>query len=372
MPAPRPLYKGENSTNSIEQKFVKKYDRLRSTFPEAEETNDYLLQADDDVNSKTGEPNSSGGKRTYFRGGVRSLKNICSFKAPNLHVISNNAVPEKINLYLSPNDVSWEYTLRTNVIDTYGGQVIQILGVSIENLTIRGFFGSEGMWGFNKTRDGRFGNSRYEDFPTELGIGEIGYSLNQTQGYKKWVDGPMRSGMVQFAEWFKTYFYYVTQVGNFDKNNMVFSYPHLGWAWRIRPLEFPRVRFANDELMPQWELKCDFIEDLQNTFEQEVTAIAKKALGQFRDGVGFSEFIEWSEPVYSSQETRTKAARDIAVKYSDFIGGDFTEKELETLITRGFSYQVGDLTPYSGPRGSDVPPPNDESGEGTSDETEGE
>jgi hypothetical protein len=361
MAAPRPLYTGKSNANEQKQRSIEKYDRLRSTFPEASNTNDYLLQAEDDVNSKTGEPNSVGGKVSYFRGGVRSLKNICSFRAPNLGAISGYTFPEKINLYLSPNDVSWEYTLRTNVIDTYGGQVIQILGVSIENLTIRGFFGSEGMWGFNKAsnRDNNeFGNSRYEDFPEGYSPenSEISYSLKETQGYKNWVDGPMRSGMVQFAEWFKSYFYYITQAGNFDKNNMVFEYPHLNWYWNIRPLDFPKIRFANDELMPQWELKCDFIEDIQNTFQQEVTNIAKKALGGFKDGVGFSEFIEWSEPVYTSQETRKQAARDIAVKYSDFIGGDFSEKELETLITRGFSYQVGSLTPYSGPNGSRVPP----------------
>jgi hypothetical protein len=363
--APRPIFTGETSDKRKEQKFIEKYDRLRSTFPEASNTNDYLLQAEDDVNSKTGEPDSRGGKRSYFRGGVRSLKNVCSFRAPNLDSISGYTVPNKINLYLSPNDVSWEYTLRTNVIDTYGGQVIQILGVSIENLTIRGFFGSEGMWGFNKTANGGFGNSRYEDFPQGYRPegSEITYSLSETQGYKKWVDGQMRSGMVQFAEWFKSYFYYITQAGNFDKNNMVFEYPHLNWYWNIRPLDFPQIRFANDELMPQWELKCDFIEDLQNTFQQEVTGIAKKMLSRFRDGVGFSEFIEWSEPVYTSQETRTQAARDIAVKYSDFIGGNFTEKELETLITRGFSYQVGNLTPYSGPNGSRVPPTEGNGGE---------
>jgi len=353
MPEIRPISKpGENT---IQERYVKRFDRLRSNFPDAAEYNDYLQQADDDVNSKTGDASKDdGGKKTYFRGGVRSIKNTCSFSAPGVASISEGSFPEKITLYLSPNDVSWKYSLRTNVIDTYGGQVIQILGVSIEDLTIRGFFGAEGMWGFNKQYA-----SRYEDFPDEVGVGQIAYSLSENQGYKKFVDGPMRSGMVQFAEWFKSYFYYVTQAGNFDKNNMVFHYPHLNWHWRIRPLDFPQVRFANDELMPQWELKCDYIEDLQNTFEQEVTTTAKKALGRFKDGVGFSEFIEWSEPVYSNKETRTQAAKDVATKYSDFIGGNFSEKELETLITRGFSYQVGPYTPHSGPRGSGVPaPPN--------------
>jgi hypothetical protein len=341
MPVTRPVYKPESGSNTIEERYIKRFDRLRSTFPDS---NDYLLQAETDSNST--DP-----KRTYFRGGVRSLQNVCTFTAVGLPGIAN--FPQTITLYLSPNNVTWDYQLRTNVIDTYGGQVVQILGVSIENLTIQGFFGSEGMWGYNiDQRTRQIENSRYENFPNGLDVDEISYNVSDTQAYKQWVDGPMRSGMIQFSEWFKTYFYYITQAGNFNKNNIIFRYPHLNWNWKIRPLDFPRVRFSNDELMPQWELKCDFIEDLQSNFEGEVTAAAKKALGRFRDTVGFSEFIEWSEPVYTNTESRKSAARDIATKYSDFIGGDFSEKEIETLLTRGFSYEVNNLTPHTQPRGS--------------------
>lgn len=357
----RPLVNNENNANSIPLQgddYTERYDRLRSTFPDED---DYLRQAEDPINSRTKIPSvDSGGLRTYFQGGVRSLTNVCTFSAPNVSTLSGGDFPPRITLYLSPNDVSWKYSLRTNVIDTYGGQVVQILGVSIEDLTIRGFFGEEGMWGYNENHV-----SRYEEFPDELMVGEVGYAVSNNQEYKKWKQTDVkndryafyRNGMVQFSEWFKTYFYYTTQAGNFDKNNMTFHYPHLNWHWNIRPLDFPRVRFANDELTPQWELKCDFIEDIQNNFQQEVTAVAKKALGRFRDNVGFSEFIEWSEPVYTNKQSRTDAAKDIAVKYSDFIGGDFTEKELETLLTRGFSYPVDALTPHQAPRGGNVPPP---------------
>lgn len=270
---------------------------------------------------------------TYFPGGSRDSRHYCSFSLGS--TLTNNEndpnqIPKTISLYLSPNNVTWRYQLRTNVIDTYGGQVIQILGVSIEDLTLRGFFGGEGMWGFDEKNV-----SRYE-----------------SSNYKQWQElstPSLRNGMVQFSEWFKTYFYYVTQAGGFEKDNIVFSYPHLGWLWKIRPLDFPRIRFANDELVPQWELKCDFIEDIQNYFIQEVTESAKKALTRFRDNVGWSEFIEWSQPVYTTQQNRKEVAREIATNYSDFIGGDFSEKEIETLITRGFSYPVSSLTPHIEP-----------------------
>jgi hypothetical protein len=305
---------------SISADKIKNNLSLRSTYPDSGRLGQ--------ISEEPAVPN-----KTYFSGGARDSRNYCSFSLGNTQ-LAERMSPKTITLYLSPNNVTWRYQLRTNVIDTYGGQVVQILGVSIEDLTIRGYFGNEGMWGFENDEKGNY-SSRYEN-----------------GDYKKWkqVDGEslsLRNGMVQLSEWFKTYFYHVTQAGNFEKDNMIFSYPHLNWLWKIRPIDFPRVRFANNELMPQWELKCDFIEDLQNyAFLQQVTESAKKALTRFRDNIGWSEFIEWSQPLYKTQENRKEVARQIATSYSDFIGSDFTEKEIETLITRGFSYPVKELTPH--------------------------
>lgn len=308
---------------TIDATKIKNNFSLRSSYPES----GLLGQIDESV---VGNPN-----KTYFPGGFRDSKHYCSFSlGSELTKDGTSPLPKTITLYLSPNNVTWRYQLRTNTIDTYGGQVIQILGVSIEDLTIRGYFGGEGMWGFDDKNVSRYENSDYKDWQ------EVGPSL--------------RNGMVQFSEWFKSYFYNITQAGNFQKDNMVFHYPHLNWHWRIRPLEFPRVRFANDELVPQWEIKCDFIEDIQNYFIQEVTESAKKALTRFRDNVGWSEFIEWSQPVYKSQQNRKEVANEIATSYSDFIGGDFSEKEIETLITRGFSYPVNSLTPHIEPSQSPI------------------
>ena len=99
-----------------------------------------------------------------------------------------------------------------------------------------------------------------------------------------------------------------------------------------------KVRFANDELAPQWELQCDFIEDFQGTFTQEVAQSAKTQLSKFRDGVGFLEFIEWSEPVYKNQQERSTLAKDVGSNYSKFIAQELTDSQLKTLITQGYSY----------------------------------
>lgn len=257
----------------------------------------------------------------YFPGGFRDLKNICTFTC-------NICTPKTITLYLSPNNVSWDYSLKTNVIDTYGGQVIQILGVSIQDLVIEGFFGSEGMWGYNlvDSRNGRIiNNSRFEDSDGEI---------------NKWKEeGQMiQNGLYQFSQWFKTYFYQITQQGNYNTSNMTFSYPHMGWEWHIRPLAMPKVRFANNEFAPQWQLECDFIEDFQGTFTEQVNKTATTQLKSFPGGVGFSQFIEWSEPVYKNQQDRSAVAGDVGTKYSEFISQDLTDSQLNTLITQGYSY----------------------------------
>lgn len=259
--------------------------------------------------------------RAYFPGGMRDLKNVCTLTC-------SACDPQTITLYLSPNNVSWDYMLRTHIIDTYGGQVVQILGVSVENLTIQGFFGSEGMWGYNLVNSSNgadtIGSSRFNDGDSTEDWKEEGKKL--------------QNGLYQFSQWFKSYFYTITQQGNFNKSNMIFKYPHMGWEWHIRPLSLPKVRFANDEFAPQWELQCDFIEDFQGTFTQQVTESAKTQVSSFRNGVGFSEFIEWSEPVYKNQQERSTLAGDIGSKYSEFISQDLTDSQLKTLITQGYSY----------------------------------
>jgi len=290
----------------------REFSNLRSTF-KFDSREDYLEQERDGVDRD---------HAAYFKGGIRSTRNICTFT-------SEICTPNTITLYLSPNNVNWEYNLKTNIINTYGGQVVQILGVSIENLTIEGFFGSEGMWGFNRGRNNNLINERFND-----------------SNVKSWESGKLGSGLYQLSEWFKTYFYRITQAGNFNKEYMVFKYPHMGWEWNIRPLEFPRVRFANDELLPQWRITCDFIEDLQSNFTQEITKSAKAALGRMRNNVGFSEFIEWSSPIYNTKKDRQKVANEIGAKYSELLGSDFSEKEIQTLITRGFSYPANELAPH--------------------------
>lgn len=47
----------------------------------------------------------------------------------------------------NPNSITWEYNLRTNVEDTYGGQVVQLLSANIDNLRVTAQAG-RGGWAY--------------------------------------------------------------------------------------------------------------------------------------------------------------------------------------------------------------------------------
>ncbi len=54
---------------------------------------------------------------------------------------------------VDPYDIAWGYTLRSQTTDTYGGKVIQILGVELNNLTINTVAGGDGYPYLEEMRD---------------------------------------------------------------------------------------------------------------------------------------------------------------------------------------------------------------------------
>lgn len=53
--------------------------------------------------------------------------------------------PRPFRFYVDPTDISWGYKLNTSVQDTYGGRVIQILSVSLTQLTVKASSGMRGQ-----------------------------------------------------------------------------------------------------------------------------------------------------------------------------------------------------------------------------------
>lgn len=251
----------------------------------------------------------------YREGGHRDKDLTCKFVCTAME-------PKEIVLGLSPTGVSWDYNLRTQVYNTLGGQVVQILGVDISNIKIQGYFGFERYFGVDI--DPRAGHvSGYK--------GEVNYDWKKDPNFK--------NGLIQMSHWFRSYFNNITQTGNYDRHPMRFVYPHRGWDWVIRPREFPKVRFAHDEVAPQWEVNADLIEYLQDHFiVKQIIYKVKEDLKNINNGVGqFTEFIKYSEPTYKKAAQIDAKVRELGVRYGDYID-TFGTEELKDLVGRGFSY----------------------------------
>jgi hypothetical protein len=220
----------------------------------------------------------------YSEGGIRDPKFKCQFICES-PAMGAQGQPQMIELDLAPTGVSWEYNLRTQVFNTYGGQVVQILGVDISNVTISGLFGFE-SW-FGKKFDGKKWNSLYNQ---NEGAG-------RSQQYVWQNDSTVKNGLMQMAHWFRAYFNAVTQPG-YDQHPMYFSYPARGWWWPIRPRSFPTIRVAQESFAPTWVVQADYLQYLQDqVIQNSILDSVKAEIDKLTPGVGtYTEFLQFMEP----------------------------------------------------------------------------
>lgn len=107
-----------------------------------------------------------------------------------------------------PDQIVWNYGLNTAVYPTFGGEVVQILSVYFDDMTVAGTVSSY----------------------AEL---EAIYS------------------------WFITYMQYATQGRtdpSFDQHPVKFDYPQRGWTFQIWPKALPGFRYGRDVVAPTWKL----------------------------------------------------------------------------------------------------------------------
>lgn len=261
----------------------------------------------------------------YFPGGKYDIRNRCSFSYFSL---AENRT-KSITLIVPPNRITWSYSLRTSVMDTYGGQVIQLLGVDIKDFKISGFMPT-GFWGrYNENfiqnnfdaEGGRTTSHQYfEDFENTL--------QNSTNASK--------NGLVHLANFFRDFFTEKTQT-SYTTKDMTFNYPHYDWKIPIIPFSFPRVRLSNEEILPEWELECSVVEHLASHFIGQVTKKGSEQLDYLKAGIGFSDFIQWSDPSATTDIDVIEQASQLGASYKSFVE-QFDASEADVLAGSGFSY----------------------------------
>jgi hypothetical protein len=254
--------------------------------------------------------NDQDGSKFYSQGGKRDPAYKCQFicESPNM---ADQKQPQIIELDLAPTGVSWDYNLRYQVYNTYGGQVVQILGVDITGLTITGRFGFESWFGKKWGGTANGWSSLYQD-------GTMGSDFQYV-----WKNDPsVKNGLMQMAHWFRAYFNSITQP-NYDQFPMYFSYPHRGWWWPIRPRSFPNIKFSQEDFAPTWTVEADYLQYLQDSrIQGDILDDVKADINKLTPGVGtYTNFLQFSQP-------GTAASTPQFEKYSEIVGLSYFNRYL--------------------------------------------
>ena len=172
-------------------------------------------------------------------------------------IFSHPALSKVLTIDVNPESVVWSYGLKTQNYPTFGGEVVQILSMFIEDMTITGMVSS----------------------------------------YAK---------METIYSWFVAYMQRATQgkTQAYDTTPVTFEYPARGWKFLIQPKAAPGFKYGRDVVAPTWSITAAVVESpesFESTLRSSVEAQAAstdgfKPFGTATAEIGFSEFNPWTTP----------------------------------------------------------------------------
>lgn len=239
-----------------------------------------------------------------------------------------------LSLRLGPTQVSWTYNLNSRIIDTFGGQVVQILSTNIANLTLEGQFGREGPYG--RTLQDR----RYEHRPP----GELHDTSAQ---------GDLRVGLHQFVSYFRDYFSQASQGGDrgaldaYNEASMSVEYVDLDdlfpRRWTGYPINLPSFQRSKENFAPKWQVQFEVSEPDPEIARQTMNPEIEKIQAL----VGYTVFNPFSDPL-ASLVKNPEVAKEVASTYTEAIVDSlragyirytqsFTDEQLRELVDLAIS-----------------------------------
>lgn len=176
-------------------------------------------------------------------------------------IFSHQGLPD-LKIDVNPDQITWSYGLNTMNYPTFGGEVVQILSMFIEDMTISGTVSS-----YTKME------SIYKWF--------VLYMQLSTQGHGT------KSKKLPF-----------------DTTPVSFYYPARGWKFLIQPKAAPGFRYGKDVVAPTWSVQAAVVESPESfdqliKSEAEINAMqdpAFKPFGTATAEIGFNEFNPWTTP----------------------------------------------------------------------------
>lgn len=178
-----------------------------------------------------------------------------------------------------PDSIIWSYGLNTMNYDTYGGEVVQILSMYIDDMTIAG----------------------------------------TTSSYSK---------MEQVYAWFLQYMQLASQSGHFQSTPVTFSYPHRGWTFEILPRSLPSFQYGLEVVTPTWTVQAAVQEspaDVKDLIMENAvfTGMATQGgfdpFGKATAEIGYIEDNPWSGPVGKDYDADSASITSLANTFQDFI-----------------------------------------------------
>jgi hypothetical protein len=173
-------------------------------------------------------------------------------------VFHHSSIVNDLELDVNPDAVTWSYQLNTQNYPTYGGEVVQILSMFVNDMTITG----------------------------------------TVSNYAK---------MEYIYEWFVAYMQQATQGKNasYDTTPVTFFYPARGWKFLIMPKSVPGFKYGKDVVAPTWSITAAVVESPENFRQSLKSSVEYKAMegdegfqpfGTATARIGFNEFNPWSAP----------------------------------------------------------------------------
>lgn len=212
----------------------------------------------------------------------------------------------------------WAYGLNTATFPTYGGEVVQILSVFIDNLTIAGTVTTYEQ-----------ANAIYRYF--------AGYLQTATQG--KVAGAASQAGDS-------------TDSGAYNLEPITFTYLERNWSFDIYPISVPGFEYGFDVVAPTWRIEAFVVDDAQDLglIKDGIKALATTG-GVPDDGSGVLDTFSITgqiSPLYGDPNTDPFQTYDSSISDQQKLIGRYSNY-YNTLIP---AYAQGDFSAITGVAGS--------------------
>lgn len=253
-------------------------------------------------------------------------------------------VNRSLRLRHNPTEINWTYNVITREFDTYGGQVIQVLSVNIDNLVFQGQLGKEGPFGVK-----RVGSSAVDD-PRWHGRVPPGGFVTRSHSEQFEYNGVQYPGLHAMVEFFREYFALVSQGGDPQNPGRFLQIPmqvdygntytemidgkevtgrtdHRGRSWTIVPRNFPSFRRSNENFAPEWRIECEVVEADKSILYKEKQA----AIARLHAAIGYKVRNPFSDPLADPAYNLDDITMKIVSQFRAFLP-KITQGDLEDMI----------------------------------------